>query len=398
MHDAIVIGGGLIGSAATRYLSAAMADVVLVTPDRAAATGGGPFSSHDDDSRIVRRTTRDLTWATLTDRTLTAIGELERGTGRRVLWPRAGLHVAPLHAASPFLAAADAIVPALAVPCTWLPSTAAIEAAVPQVALPEPCRGLLEAPPAGVLAPHALIAVQLEVAARQGATVIEGVVATLRTQADHVRVVLRGGRELRARKVLITAGAYCRDRGLVPAGLDVRVKSEITVKLGVGPSDAARLAGLPTVVYECVRPTLDTLYLVPPWEGNPGELKLGCNTAIDRWLESGQAMDDWVARGDAQPAVAAMVQAAVQLLGLRQPVKARAHRCLVTYTPSGWPMIDELEPGLFVATGGNGLGAKSSDGLGALAAGLVLEDRWPDETLPATHFRAVRAPQDRPER
>ena len=49
--------------------------------------------------------------------------------------------------------------------------------------------------------------------------------------------------ELRARKVLVTAGAYCRDRGLLPAGLDLRVKSEITVKLRVGPSDAARLEG-----------------------------------------------------------------------------------------------------------------------------------------------------------
>jgi len=391
MHEVIVIGGGLVGAAATRQLSAATHGVLLLTPGPAPAAGEGPFSSHDDDSRIVRRTTRDLQWAILTDRTLATIELLERETGIRIFHPRAGLHVAPLGKASPFLAAADGIVEALDVPCERLADNEAIRRMVPQVTLSEPCHGLLEGPPAGLLAPHALIEAQLGMARRQGASIVHDVVAGVRRRGDHVVVTMRDGSEHHGRRALIAAGAYCRDRAFMPVPLDLRVKSEITVRLTLSEADAERLASLPTVVYECVTPEIDTIYLVPPFRGSshPRELKMGCNTFLDRWLGSGAEMNAWVAHGDAEPAAAAMVDAATKLVGLRDPVGIRTHRCLVTYTPSGWPMVDEVDEGVFVATGGNGLGAKSSDGIGGLAAVRVLEGRWRDEVIEESCFRAV---------
>ncbi|MEM7335427.1 MAG: hypothetical protein AAF490_25335, partial [Chloroflexota bacterium] len=64
---------------------------------------------------------------------------------------------------------------------------------------------------------------------------------------------------------------------------------------------------------------------------------------------------------------------------------------IVTYTPSGYPTIDQLptdENGrLFVATGGNGTGAQGSDTLGRLAAGLMHDGRWID-TIPRQVFLA----------
>jgi glycine/D-amino acid oxidase-like deaminating enzyme len=48
--------------------------------------------------------------------------------------------------------------------------------------------------------------------------------------------------------------------------------------------------------------------------------------------------------------------------------------------------VDRLSQGVFVAVGGNGFGAKASDGIGQLAAGLVTNGRWVDPYLRASDF------------
>jgi glycine/D-amino acid oxidase-like deaminating enzyme len=63
-------------------------------------------------------------------------------------------------------------------------------------------------------------------------------------------------------------------------------------------------------------------------------------------------------------------------------------RCIITRTPSKYPMIDQLSERLFVATGGNGSSAKCADTWGRLAAGLVHNGRWL-QNIPREPFRAV---------
>ncbi len=65
-------------------------------------------------------------------------------------------------------------------------------------------------------------------------------------------------------------------------------------------------------------------------------------------------------------------------------------RCLITYTPHGKPFIDAVVPGqVYVATGGNGSSAKSSDAIGRLAASLAWQDAWQDDELDAALFKVL---------
>ena len=50
----------------------------------------------------------------------------------------------------------------------------------------------------------------------------------------------------------------------------------------------------------------------------------------------------------------------------------RTRPCIVTYTPNRYPLITEVEPGVIVATGGNGGGAKGSGEWGAMAAEMIV--------------------------
>ena len=64
----------------------------------------------------------------------------------------------------------------------------------------------------------------------------------------------------------------------------------------------------------------------------------------------------------------------------------RSRPCIYTRTRSGLPIVDELEPGLVVVTGGNGRMAKSADAVAALAVALVIEGAWGDIDFDPTLF------------
>ncbi len=61
--------------------------------------------------------------------------------------------------------------------------------------------------------------------------------------------------------------------------------------------------------------------------------------------------------------------------------------CLITDTASHYPYIDMLDDRVGIAVGGNGKGAKSSDEIGRLAAGMIRTQSWPS-SLPQAVFAA----------
>ena len=72
MFDVLVIGKGLMGSAAARYLQGFGANTAVLGPDEPQnpQTHDGVFASHYDQGRITRRLSKDITWATLADRSI----------------------------------------------------------------------------------------------------------------------------------------------------------------------------------------------------------------------------------------------------------------------------------------------------------------------------------------
>lgn len=62
--------------------------------------------------------------------------------------------------------------------------------------------------------------------------------------------------------------------------------------------------------------------------------------------------------------------------------------CLISDTSHAMPFVDQVGSGLFVAFGGNGRAAKSSDAIGKLGADLALNGTWTDDELDRAAFRA----------
>ena len=205
------------------------------------------------------------------------------------------------------------------------------------------------------------------------------------------------GRLVEAERVLLATGAYANAYGLAPRPLPLRIKTEVTIVARVAADDAEAYAGMPTLIYGLRESPLSDFYLVPPTDYPDGHryLKAGADTSDDLILSTREEMNAWMRSGESESHHGAFRNVLGELLPDLALSETSTKRCLITYTAHGLPYIDEMEEGLFVAIGGNGRGAKSSDAIGAAAADLALEG-WADP-LPHAGFRLPDDADLRPE-
>jgi sarcosine oxidase len=154
------------------------------------------------------------------------------------------------------------------------------------------------------------------------------------------------------------------------------------------PADHATHAALPTLIYFIDDPEIDDIYLTPPLRYPDGRyyIKMGANTKSAKFPQTLAEVQTWFRTGESDIHKPAFERALQALLpGI--PFHAfHTKRCILSRTPSGRPIVAQVSDRVYVATGGNGEGAKSSDALGRLVAGLVLGWEWPGE-IPRNAFR-----------
>ncbi len=380
IFDYLVIGKGLMGAAAARYLSQVTPHVALVGPDEPAdwASHRTVFASHYDQGRITRRLSQDAVWSALAQRAIGQYAYLEKTSGVQFYWPVGGLYVAPHGTDAAYLAAVAAVGQRYSLDFTLYATANELQQADERLAFPAHCHGILEPPPAGYINPRGLLRAQMTIAAQQGARVVAETVTAVTPHADSVEVMTETGRILWARKVLIAAGAFANCYDLLPRQLDLRVKSETILLARLPEQEASRLRDLPTVLYQIESPVLDSIYMLPPivYPDGRAYLKMGCNTSADQWLPDLEAMRAWMIRGDSAAMAAPMRAALEAMIPDLAADHYETHRCLVAYTAHGKPYIDQLTERVYVATGGNGTSAKCSDTLGWLAANLMQMGGW----------------------
>ena len=96
MYEYAVVGKGLIGAAAARYLSQISDSVVLIGPNEPQGdwtTHQGIFGSHYDQGRITRCMDGSLAWALWATRSIAAYPEIEAKSGIRFHYRCGGIQV-----------------------------------------------------------------------------------------------------------------------------------------------------------------------------------------------------------------------------------------------------------------------------------------------------------------
>ncbi|MEM7799597.1 MAG: FAD-binding oxidoreductase [Chloroflexota bacterium] len=386
----IVIGNGLVGSAAGRYLSEWSKSVAVIGPEEPAnhQTHDGVYSSHYDQGRLVRLASPDPIWHPISNQAVTKYPSIEAESGVPFHKPTGRIYAKKVSDAEreEIQAWMTKARSKYGIVYEYVDAhSAAWQAKYPELAFPDEYEILIEPNPAGVINPREMKLAQNVITQKQGGSVISDQVTAVHSSADSVEVITKSGQSHTAEKVLVACGSFTNFNNLLPAPIPLRYKTETMLWADVSAETAERLKHLPGMGYDIEDEHIDDIYLAPPllYPDGTYKIKMGCNTMGESWPTTLEEIQFWFQSGNSDADKEPMERALRSMFPGVDFLKMTTHRCIVTYTPSGYPTIDQVPSDpygrLYVATGGNGTGAQGSDTLGNLAAGLMHDGRWIDE-------------------
>ena len=376
----IVIGAGMMGSAAARHLALMGAKVALVGPDEPLdkATHPGVFASHYDAARITRKIDTRPNWARFSQAAIARYAEIEKAGGTAFYHPVGTIVAGPEEGpASAFIL--DALKNAQADGFPFEPLRGdALHARFPAFRFPPGVLALFEPDQAGWIDPRAHVRAEITAATALGVTHCRTEALRLDETAAGVTVHCADGTALTGGKAIVACGPFSKADGLLPDPLPMRVYARTVAFFELAEAEAARLADMPSVIYVPPEGKTDP-YILPPVRYPDGKtyIKIGGDPA-DQELTTVAEMKDWF-RTNGDPVAGQFI--ADTLLGLMPDLAYESitfGSCATSFSPHGNPFIYHQTNGIMALTAGNGAAAKCADELGRLGALVALGEDLPD--------------------
>ena len=174
-------------------------------------------------------------------------------------------------------------------------------------------------------------------------------------------------------------GAFTNFSPLLQNKLALTLKSETVILAEIHPYEAQRLRKLPSLLYEIDEPSLEGIYAIRPIEYSDGRffLKMGCNLPDDITFTTLEEIQTWFRSGNSDDHIYKMLAALMAIMPNLRVGDCVSKRCILTRTTShGNPYIGQINDHLTVAIG-NGYSAMCSDGIGHVAAHLMMNNLFP---------------------
>ena len=385
----VVVGAGMMGAAAAKYLAQQTDGVALIGPGepKDIKTHQGVFASHYDEARITRTIDPDADWALLANRSIARYDDIARDSGVDFYAPVGCLLVGPKRGGhNPLVENVCTAAGKLGVDTEML-GDAELAARVPYFSFEPGCEGVFERENAGYINPRALVKAQNILAGKAGAELIDDVVVSICEEGGLAEIVTASGGRYTAEKVLLAAGGFSIAENLLPKPVKLDVYARTIAFFEIPDDELHHYTGMPSLIYEPSDPR-NHIYLLPPVRypdgktyikigGDPNDLMVKTDPEMRAWFRSG-------GRETVQTHFAAIIENLVPSIDVS---RISMSACVVDKTPSGYPAIGfTSSPNIAVLTGGCGTAAKSSDEIGRLGAELVLQGSITDDAF-STDFR-----------
>mmetsp|Transcript_6214 Transcript_6214/g.13521 ORF Transcript_6214/g.13521 Transcript_6214/m.13521 type:complete len:466 (+) Transcript_6214:123-1520(+) len=406
-YDLAIIGRGMIGSAAARHAAKLSRGkdlrIVLIGPSEQSCTDRAVvaardmdgddassliFGAHYDEGRITRRTDPDPIWAELASRSISRYNEILHESGLdKNFYSECG-HLAVGQNEGDVIKKRRQAADSMGVEIECLDADV-LSRKFPQLDFSRDCVGLHEKKHAGYISARGLVEAQTNAAQNLGVHIIDDVVNSVErcicenSDNGYYFSIEVGSRHERieSTKLLVAAGAFCNSRPLLPKKLKVTPIKTQTVHFVLNEDDAIRLKDMPSVI---IKNDKLWAYILPPIQYPDGTVRLKLGGSYlepngkeyglgDREIHSHNELANWYRSGGSNNARRDMEHMLHSFVPNISPVSIISNSCATLNTPTGQVYIDENEDGWAMATGGNGLAAKSSDELGRLAATCILD-------------------------
>ena len=373
----IVIGRGVMGSAAALHLASSSSGVALLGPSEAMAESDSvvPKGSHHDVGRITRTLDPVFFWGSLARRSIERYREHERLSGIRFfnecgfLW----MDDDPVRVTEMTrLAADDAIGVERLYNTNVKERFSYLSADGVVTALYQSCKS-------GSINPRAYVQAMAARAQNAGAQQIYDFVIGINHTPQGVTLRTAGNRSLGAEKILLATGAYGAVDHLIGRRLPLQACKTGVVLVEVSRQAVkSQFANMPCIIS---RPPPDrpNTYLLPPLQYPDGHyyLKIGVAEQGPR-AESADELNQWFRDGNDNDIATVLLSELSTIIPDINLSNWKYMPCATCHTPDALPIIDVIGDGrIGLLLGGNGFAAKSGDALGELGAALLLRSAWP---------------------
>ena len=377
----IVVGRGMMGAAAARYLALQGEGVAVIGPDEPTdwSNHHGVFASHYDEARITRTIDSDPIWARLANRSIARYGEIAAESGIDFYSEVGCLIVGPKRGGQdPYVGQVEAAARQLGVAVEML-SDAALKSRFRYFDFGSDCEGVYEEKNAGYVNPRRLVEAQSLLAEKAGARVIRRTAVSVREEGGLAIVTTDDGAVYTAERVLVAAGGFSINENLVPRPLDLKVYGRTVAFFEIPDEDLAAYSGMPSLIHQPDDPT-DHIYLLPPVRYPDGKtyLKIG-GDPDDLQLETEPEIRAWFRRGGRLTTRDHLRRIISDLVPTLADAPLSMAACVTSFTPENYPAIGFASDHIAVLTGGCGAAAKSSDEIGRLGAEFIQHGRIIDE-------------------
>ena len=379
--DVVVVGAGLMGSAAARHLAEMGVKTALVGPAEPVdkATHSGVFASHYDQARITRKIDARKNWARFSQEAIKRYPEIAQ-KGDQDFYTPAGAIIAGTEVGEgrEFVLNAQAHALANDVPHNPLRGDA-LAAQFPFFNFPEGVLALHEDNDAGWINPRLHVQAEMNAAGKAGAVVVRETVSRISEGKGTAQVICANGDVLTADKVVVACGAFSKAEGLLPDPLPMKVYARTIAFFEIDAAETARLAKMPSVIYMPPDRSEDP-YVLPPVLYPDGKtyIKIG-GDAVDWELTSTAEMIDWFRSGGDPVAGAAIADILTTLMPELRYQSLSFDSCATSFSQNGNPYIYSQSDHIIALTAGNGAGAKCADELGRLGAVVATGGTIPGE-------------------
>lgn len=376
IYDVIVIGRGLFGCPAAKYLQMDGLQTLLIGPKEPAATNYNQakvFSSHYDSGRVTRKIGKTKDWSRLNAQTQAAFKTIEAQSGIHFFGNEGCLYISDLLPDDHF---------EKAVQYQLLPKEEndfdiieekKMQELFPFFQFPKPSVAYLEKALSGHLNPRLLIEAQLKIFAELGGETVDEVVEKVIDNGTFYEVSSTEGQLFRAKKVLYATGVFHPFFGFNTPPIPLEIKTETIVLAEVSKEQAEKLQSMPSLLYTCKTETYDEIYAIQPLRYPDGRyyLKLGANLTDDRFLTTIEDIKTWFCNPPLPHQAEILKQMTVELFPTVSFLSFQVKHCIIEYTQSRRPLIEKIGREQYICTGGNGYGAMCSDAMGRLGAQCV---------------------------
>ena len=378
-----IIGAGLIGSAAAKYIATNNNNVILIGPKEPEdkINHNGIFGSHYDEGRITRIADSDTTWSYLAKKSIQNYDSIYnlsninfyKEVGQVSVGPKSN-HV-------------DSYINSIIESSKKITydyfhvNKEKIYTRYSNLKFPDNSDFILQTNNAGHISPRRLIKAQIKIFTDLNGTYLPSIVNNIKKiNSSYFVIETNDNHEIEAQKILVCGGGFTNFTKILPFNLPLGVRGRTIVMGEIKKMKLSGYESYPSIIHKPDMPGRHYTYILPAikYPDNKYYIKIGGSnyyTNINSYNES----IAWFKSNGNDEEIDAITDELNTIYPKEIFEKYITSTCITTWTRSGYPIIDEIEKNLFVSVGGNGSAAESSDYIGKISSDLILDYEWDTE-------------------